>query len=333
MTPHHRLGMRDAAILLVVLLAAAPGRAADIDPYLPEDTESVVNVNVRQIVDSPLIKKHALEPAQEALRGNDQVQDILNALGFDPFKDLDRILVATPGGTDKDRGLLIVHGRFDLAKFKAKGEEVAKDNDENLKIHKVLGGKHTVYEVNTPDLDNPLFVALPSRDTMVASAGKDYVIDALKKIGKTDKPVLKNKDFQALLEKVDDRQSLSIAAVKTPAVKDALGGLPGDVKDMIDKIQALGGGLTISDEIKLEIVVTTKNATEAKDLRDSADAGLKLVLAGLAAFTSNQSDAKPALEFALEITKSLSIKNKGQAVIVKGRISSDFIEEALKKGK
>jgi hypothetical protein len=325
--------MRDAAILLAILFAAAPARAADIDPYLPSDTESVLNVNVRQILDAPLVKKHVLLLAQEALRGNDQVQDILNALGFDPFKDLERILLATPGGAEKDRGLLIVHGQFDLAKFRAKAEEVVKNNEENLKIHKVLGGKHLLYEVNTPDLDNPLFVALPRRDTLVASAGKDYVIDALKKNGKAEQPALKNKDFQALLEKVDDRQSLSLAAIKSPAVKNALGDLPGDVKDMIDKILALGGGLTITDEIKLELVATTKNATEAKDLRDSADAGLKLVLAGLAAFTSNQAEAKPALEFALEIFKGLRISNKGQAVIVRGRVTSDFIEETLKKSK
>jgi len=322
--------MRDAAILLTVLLGTTPGRAAEIDPYVPLDTETVVNINVRQILDSPLIKKNALEAAQELLRGNDQVQDVLKDLGFDPFKDLDRVILATPGGTDKDRGLIIVHGRFDLAKFKAKAEQVAKDQSENLKIHKVLAGKHIIYEVNVPDMDDPLFVALASRDTLLASPGKDYVVDALKKIGKTDKLALKNKDFQALLEKVDDRQSLSVAAVKNPAVKDAVGSLPGDVKDMLDKIQAIGGGLTLSDEIKLELVVTTKNADEAKELRDSANAGLTLITAVLGGLNK---DAKPQIEFVLEVVKSLRISNKGQTVVVKGRISSDLIEEALKKSK
>lgn len=331
MISYHRLRLRVAAVLLALLLAALPVRAADIDTFVPQDTESLLNVNVRQILDSSLIKKHVLEMAQEALRGNDQVQDILKDLGFDPFKDLDRILVASPGGTDKDRGLVIVHGRFDLDKFKAKAEAVAKEDEEHLKILKVLGGKYLIYEVNVPDLDTPFFVALASRDTMLVSPGKDYVVDALKKIGKSEKPALKSKEFQALLEKIDDRQSLSLAAIKTKAVRDALDRAPGDVKDMIDKIQAVGGGLTLSDEVKLELAVTTKTTREAKDLRDSVDAGLKLVLAGLAAFTTNQGEGSPALEFALEFAKSLSIKNKEQAVILKGRLSSDIIEEALKK--
>src|SRR5579884_3882551 len=112
MTPHRLFWMRPAAILLTILLGAVPGRASELDAYLPEDSESVLNVNVRQILDSPLIKKHVLEHAQEALRGEDQVQDILKDLGFDPFKDLDRVIIAAPGGTDKDRGLIIAHGRF-----------------------------------------------------------------------------------------------------------------------------------------------------------------------------------------------------------------------------
>ncbi|HEY7315040.1 MAG TPA: hypothetical protein VH643_37185 [Gemmataceae bacterium] len=325
MIPQHR----PLALLITVLLAALPGRAADLDPYLPDDTENVLNLNVRQILDSPLIKKHALEAGQEALRGNDQIQDILKDLGFDPFKDLDRVIVASPGGTEKDRGLVIVHGRFDLDKFKAKGEEAAKNNPDNLKITKILGGKHLLYEVNLPDYDMPLFVALAGRDTLLVSAGKDYVVDALKKMGKSDKPALKNKDFKTLLEKVDGRQSLSLAAVQTPAVKDAIGGLPGDVKGMIEKIQALGGGVTLTDEVKLELVVTTKTAKEAKDLKESANAGLTLILGFLGALAQN--DTKPEMELLLEAAKSLSIKNKDAAVVIKGRISSDLIEEMMKK--
>lgn len=331
MTPHRLFRMRHAAILLTVLLGTAPGRAAELDPYLPEDSESVLNLNVRQVLDSPLIKKHVLELAQEALRGEDQVQDILKDLGFDPFKDLDRVIIAAPGGTDKDRGLIIVRGRFDGAKFKTKAEKIADNNAEHLKIHKVLGGKHLVYEVNVQELDMPFFVALAERDVLLASFGKDYVIDALKKSAKKDKPVLKNKEFQALLEKIDDRQSVSMAGIKTDAVKDAIGNLPGDVKDMVDKIEAVGGGLTLTDEVKLEIVVTAKNAKEAKELRDSADAGLTLIQTFMTAF--KQKESNPGLELILEFVKSLRISNKGPAVVVKGRISSDTIDEALKKSK
>jgi hypothetical protein len=321
--------LRPVAVLLTLLLAALPGWTAPIDPYVPDDTETVINLNVRQILDSPIIKKNFLEAAQEHLRGNDQVQDILKDLGFDPFKDLDRVIIAAPGGTEKDRGLVIVHGRFNVDKFKAKAEETVKDNSDNLKIHKVLGGKFILYEVNLPDVDDPLFVALASRDTILVSPGKDYVIDALKKAGQTEKPALKDKNFQSLLEKVDDRQSLSLAVVKNPEIQKALKKAPGDIKGMLEKIQALGGGLTITDEVKLELVATTKNATEAKDLRDSAKAGLNLIQGLVSAFAQN--DASPEAEFVVEILKSLRVTSKDEAVVIRGRISSDLIEDTIKK--
>jgi hypothetical protein len=317
------------AVLTAVLLTTVPGRAADIDPYLPEDTEFLVNVNVRQILDSDLFKKNALAAAQESLRGNDQVQDILKELGFDPFKDLDRLLAASPGGAEEDRGLIIAHGKFDVAKFQAKAEKVAKEDSEHLKIHKILGGKHLLYEVTTPELDSPLFVVLAGKDTILVSPGKDYVVEALKKAGKTDKPQLKNKDFQALLEKIDASQSLSVALVKSTGVKKALDGLPGDVKGMVEKVQSIGGGVKITDEVKLELVVTAKDAKEAKELKDSANAGLTLVLGFLGAIAQN--DAKPELEFLLEAAKSLRVTNKDSALVIKGRISSDLIEDTLKK--
>ncbi len=320
---------RSVVVLLVLALCAPLGRAADLDPYLPEDTESVLSVNFKQILASDLIKKQVLEMAQEALRGNDQVQDVLKDLGLDPFKDLDRLVVASPGGTEKDRGLIVLHGKFDVAKFKAKAEEVAKENSEHLKIHKVLGGKQLLYEVNMPDLDEPIFVAVPSRDTLVFSPGKDYVLDALKKSGKTEKPTLKNKKFQTLLEKIDGKQSVSLAVVKTPGLTKALEQAPGDVKAILGTIQALGGGLTITDEVKLEFVVTAENAKDAQELQKSAKAGLSLAVAGLAALT--QMNPAPGIEVVVDFVKSISVKSNGANLVIKGRISSDTIEEAIKK--
>jgi len=256
---------RAGAIITALLLIAPLGRTAELDPYLPEDTESILNLNVRQLLDSELVKKYFLKLAQDELRENEEIQSILKDLGFDPFKDLERIVVATPVSTERDRGLVIAHGRFDVAKFKAKGEEAAKDYPDHLKIHKILGGKQLLYEVLFPQQDEPIFVAIASRDTILISPGKDYILNALKKSGKDTKPTLKNKQFQELLEKVDARQSLSLVMVANPDITKTLKKAPGDIKDMIEKIRAVAGSLTISDEIKLELAVTTKNTKDAKN--------------------------------------------------------------------
>ena len=157
---------------------AVPARAADADTYLPDDTEAILTVNVRQILDSALVKKFALEKIKEALKESDEVQKVLDELGFDPLNDVESVIHAT--GSDPEKGFLIVHGRFDLAKFHARGEEAAKDNGDVLKIHKVGDGdKQIVYEVNITDIGQTVFVALPSKTTLVISPVKDAVVDAL----------------------------------------------------------------------------------------------------------------------------------------------------------
>src|SRR4051794_29935319 len=114
---------RFAAVLVLALAGVTPARAADLDPFLPEDTESYLSVNVRQIVDSPLFQKQLLAPLKQMLveTGGDAVQGVLKDLGVDPFRHIDRVTIASPSTTETDRGLIIIHGTFDPAKFKAKG--------------------------------------------------------------------------------------------------------------------------------------------------------------------------------------------------------------------
>jgi hypothetical protein len=153
--------------LLLVAVAAVPARAGDsdkflapapvpvpagaggIDKFLPEDTEIVVKLNVRQLVDSKLVKKLAADAPKEGLPNQEEIEAILKDLGFDPDKDLDHVILAAPlNPGDDDRGLVVVHGKFDLDKFKKKAETTAKDNADILKIHK--SGNHQIYEVNAP---------------------------------------------------------------------------------------------------------------------------------------------------------------------------------------
>jgi len=309
---------------LVVLLATAPLRAAEINRYLPEDTEVISTLNVKQILESHLVKKHGVEALKELLKNIDEVGNVLKDLDFDPFKDLDRITAAGPGGNDQDKGMVIFHGRFDLAKFRAKGEEAAKDYGELLKIHKVPNGQGEqllLYEVTVSELPMPLFVALPNRDTLLASFGKDYVVDALRRKGK---PVLKDKDFQALLEKMDPRASWGMAMVRGAW---ANADLPAAVKDALNSLEALGGTLVIEDEITLELIGNAKNAKAAQDIRQKVNDGLNTGLGILAILAGQQKELAPVLDFA----KSIKCTARDKTIILKASVTGEMIEKALKK--
>jgi hypothetical protein len=305
-----------------VVFAVAPVRAGEVDKYLPDDTEMVVSVNVKQFVESELFKKNIAAKAREALKNQDELQDALKDLGFDPFADIERVIAARPAGAEQDRGLVIVHGKFDLDRFQTKAEKIAKEQPDLLKVHKIAngGGKFLVYEVALGEQAPPVFVALPNKSTLLASPGKDYVVDAFKK----DQPSLKNKDFAALLERMNDKQGVSVAVVGEALVQ----GASAEVKDLFSGVDAVGGGVTVGDEIKLEVAVSAKSADDAKAIKDKLDGGLKqarLTLAALAFADSKQIDAL------LDLVNSIKPSVKEKTVSIKATISPEAIENALKK--
>jgi len=311
------------ALVLGVALAAKPARAGDVDKYLPDDTEVVVTINVKQITESALFKKYGADKIQELIKDNDEVNDVLKDLGFDPLKDVDRIVTASPGGDDSDKGLVIVYGHFDLDKFKAKGEEAAKSNPEHLKIHKRETGP-VIYEVSHSMLDNNLFVALVDKNTMLVSPGKDYVIDALKK-SDAKQATLKNKELKTQLERTDAKQSVSVAMIGSAAAKsDTLAKVIS--KDLLEKVDAVGGGVTVGDDIQLSLVVTAKNADGAKELNDKLNDELNDALLALGILAKADKDLAPALD----VVKSVKSSVKDKTITVKGEITADQLEKLAK---
>src|SRR5262249_18000187 len=157
---------------------------------------------------------------------------------------------------------------------------VIKDQGDVLKIHKVadgLGGQYLIYEVNIPDQDVPLFVALANKNTLLASPGKDYVVEGLKRSKGQAMAALKNKDFQALLEKMDPPQSLSLAVVGSALNKaDFLQGL---AQGLLDSVDAIGGGITIDEDVKLEFVGSLKTVNDARDAQKQIKNGINQGLA------------------------------------------------------
>jgi hypothetical protein len=317
-----------AALLAAPAVPAGP-RPSELD-WLPADTEMVFTINVRQLVDSPLFKKHALAHVRSALKEHEQLRDVLEDLGFDPLKDLDRITAGSPGGKARDRGLLIARGRFDVARFRKKAEEAARDHPDVLKVQKVRapGGALTVWEVTLPTRDESIYVALADRTTLLASPGKDYVVEALKAARLARRGVLKNKNFQALLEKMDSKQSVSVAVLGKALAR----GLDSDiipkvVKDTVAQIEAIGGGITFAEDIRLEVAVTADSPADARALRERADRGLKTALAALALLSGDSGELGALLEF----LKTVRVTSRGKVVLFKARLSADAIEDALNK--
>jgi len=322
---------RVLGLALAATLLAAPARAGDIDPYLPADTEAVVTINVRQILGSQLVKKAGLDQLRDLIKAQEEVDGVLKELGFDPFKDIDTLTVASPAGGEQDKGLIIIRGRFNVNKFKARAEKAAKDNKDEFKIHKVKdgqGGEITAYEFSVPNpqggMSQTFFAGFGNRATLLAAPSKDYLIDALK-VKDATKAKLKNKSFQELLSKQDTQQSFSIAMVGEALTKSPLAELP--IKDILTKITAVAGGVTLSDGIKMEFVIATKEAADARMIKDKLSEGLTTALAFIALAATQQKELAPLLE----IVKSIQPTSNNTSVTLKGEVSAETLNKLIRK--
>jgi hypothetical protein len=318
-----------AALALAGL--AAPARAGELDQYLPADSILVIKVNVRQLLDSRLAQDYwAAGLRRQYEKDYGEVQAFFKDVGFDPFKDLDRLILTGPGDDAPRKGLAILGGRFDPDKVRAKAEDLVKSQAGTVKVLTApdgKGGDFRIYQAY-PGSPGSLFIALPDATTLFLSADKDVVLEALKKVGSQAKAELKDKDLQAVLEGLDDRQVLSVAGVGGVLERVILPDAPELLRDSIQRVAAFGGGLTLGEDVRLDVAVRAKTAAEAKALYATAGTGVRLAVAALAL---KPDEDNPLDELLSDVVRSIKVRCKDRTVVFKGRVNVEDAEEALQK--
>ncbi len=310
-------------IVGAVLVLALPVRAADVDKYLPDDTEVVAVINAKQILDAPLVKKHFLEQLRTHLKGSNELMNLLESLGFDPFKDLTSMTVAMSVISADVKPVVITHGQFDKAKFETKAEELAKEKSDVVKIHKE--GARKVYEIKHEGPDKPVFVGLADPTTIVAGPEKQQVLDAFAKADGKGKGTVK-KAMRDLIEKADAKQSLWFAMTANAFLK---GDFSSDdrAKKVLEQLDSIAAGLTVDKGAKLAFAIVTKSTAEAKKLAQEFKEGLDQVKGLLTLFADQDKKLAPLVD----VVDNLQISTEGSTIILKSEVSEEIIEKHMKK--
>jgi hypothetical protein len=116
-TPMLAVDMRKLAFLPLLFLAG-PASAADDNRLLgllPEHARIVLGVKVRQVAESPL----ARSLTQEFQNSAGDWSSIPSLTGFDPFQDLDEVILASTGAGEDAPVLIVASGRFATARAAA----------------------------------------------------------------------------------------------------------------------------------------------------------------------------------------------------------------------
>lgn len=311
---------RFVSLFALLLLVPTPVPAVEADPALPNDAQVVASVNVRHLLDAAVVKKSLAGPLEDALPRGQELPELAKALGVQPLQDIDRVLIAGPLTLEPDRFLLVAHGRFKVKNIEAAAHEFAKKSPEVLRLHE--GEQHTIYEyIETNRKLPPLFVCVLDKETIVASTGKDTVLDALaKKTGKKKSALAS--ELQKLLGKVDGKATVWVVGLATPEVKKRLAA-PAEYQRLVDSLQHFRGSVTVADGVQADFVVQTNDAKAAPEIRKFME-GVKAIL--ILAATSQ--DKKNGVIWA-DLLSALKVANEQDAVTLRGEVTAEQVEKSV----
>jgi len=304
-------------------VVAAPAPAADPAKYLPNDTSMVMSFNVQQLLGSDLVKKHALEQIKSAMMVDPQAQQVFKDLGLDPLKDFDRVTIAV-GGDGPEKPFIIVQGKFDTKKIEAKAADFAKTQADKLKISKEADG--TVYEVSGGP--TPMYAAVVDDTTLAASPAKAAILDAQARAQGKKKASLP-KEIQNQVASADEKASAWMAVDPLSLIEKIpqAAGQPG-AKGQMQKIAVITGTFNVASDVKIELSVVTKTDDDAKVMSKQIEDGLMQAKAALPLLLGQQEELKPVIE----LVSSLKSSASGKTITIKGGLTADYLEKALKKG-
>src|SRR6266852_7919704 len=104
--------LRITFLVLAPFGMVVPALGAQWNTFLPDNTEAVIVLNVRQISESPVFKKYFREQWENAARNNPEDRPFFNMMDADSIKEIVRITLALPPGPFNKKAVVIVQGRF-----------------------------------------------------------------------------------------------------------------------------------------------------------------------------------------------------------------------------
>jgi hypothetical protein len=305
-----------ALALFAVLSLTSFAGAVEPDKYIPPDAESVTVVNLKQTLDSAIVKKYALDVIKSLVEGNADAQNLAKATGLDLGKDIETVTITTAGGLD-GKMLLVVRGKYDVKKFETGAATYAQANPKTLKIGK--DGSTTIYEsVND---GKTTYAAFADSGTLLASGDKDYLKAALKRAAGPATPI--KKELAEALAKIGGTESIYTALIVTDDVKKTLEGND-QTKELAKILKTVTATLTLTDAIQLDMAATAANAQAAQQLTLGLNA-YKQAMPGIFKTIGNEQ----LLPLGEAIQKNLKVSAEASTVTINLKLTDEVIKKAL----
>jgi len=312
--------MLPATALLLVATMLVPSPAAEIDPYVLNDSELVMSWNVEQFLQTPLAKKYVRTSFEELLKSNEQFQLLLKELALDPMKDISRVTVS--GSTDPSgKGIVIVSGRFNREKIEALAAKAAGDpnSKDKFKVHK--DGSLTIYEIAGEE--RPTFLTFAGDSKLLASRTREVLKEAATRdSGKTGQP---KKELATLIEKANDNDTVWLAALPSNENLKAVPVNDPKEKKAVEAITGISGTVRVDKDANIELQIHNADDASAQTVNKAIQDGINL----LKLFAPSLAKQKAEYVSLTDIINTLHSGVKDKTVRLTGEVTAESIEKSL----
>jgi hypothetical protein len=315
--------------------AAAPAPAArpDLTRFLLDDTDFVLVVNVKQVLSSPLCTRNFQKQVQDLLQ-SDAVKPWLDGAGFDPLKDVERVIAVMgrschPSEQPGEAGpVIFVQGRFDPDKLRAKADKMAESMPALLKAHVV--GDAKVFELRGA-AGSIGFGCLLDRGTVVVAPRKDQVAEARARFAGKKKVELKYKALKPLLDKMSPDDAVGFVGLGEMVTGTVVMEKSDGVKSTRtvtyhtlgeQGIASIQGSVIVRDDAKGRATLTAKSEGQGKKLAKEMTDGLGMAKAELQQVVEKQPQFAPVLN----ALQTVRITGKGRTITLEGQADAEAVK-------
>ncbi|HWY88045.1 MAG TPA: hypothetical protein VNX28_15035, partial [Gemmataceae bacterium] len=292
--------------------------------------EIVVFIDLRQIRDSELVKakKDAVEQGQMSLakiwaRDNPGLQYLKDA-EFDIFHDLHAMATAING--NEKMTVSIYEGTFNVAKWTATAEKIARENPDVIKITKL--GSQSIYEIN----HGGFFTLLNGK--LVSATTKEHLTHALERLAGIETFNEKKKEIALLLDTANNKSNIHFVATGIGLAKLAARARDSNGKavvpwlgmfeDRLQNIERVAGAVNVGKEVQFKFDISAKDEAIANKLEQ---AGSALLLLAKLQFNQQADDERNVP--LVDIAKTLRITSQGNNILLSGTVSRDVVEKLM----
>ncbi len=344
MFPHVLQRSAPAVLAMVVLALPAPaapviksgGPTVKLDKYLLDDADGVLVIDVKQIMASPAYKNYFQKQLAELVAGP-AVQEYLKDIGFDPLKDVERVIFCmskscfnasrTLGESSDDGPFFLFQGKFDAAKVKVKMAELAKSHPDKLSATDAPDGK-TIYRI---DPRHGPFAAQLDGNTIVVAGRKAHVLDALAKAAGKKTTNFDHKDVPTQLKKFKPDVAIQGFALEQMMLsssvsvkKDGMGKqvIESTYISLADKgFKEAILSISVKDDAHGSVVWTAKDKDKAKELTAMFTAGLEEIRK----LSRQAAERRPQVQPVVRLLDGITIKHSGQTITMQGKADAEMV--------